>query len=139
MIMPRADQPMLDLLEWASGIGPEAFLTPIERAVYADAARDAGLRQSQATELTNLERQSRWQGAELSDEAVRRLSTFQQAFNEMARGEEFVLKSLSARARERERWDVGAPLLTVAVLGLLVLLPGKWAAGRCGPRPAQSA
>ena len=36
----------------------------------------------------------RWQGDELSDEAIRRATTFQQAFNEMAQGEEFVLESL---------------------------------------------
>jgi zinc/manganese transport system permease protein len=129
MIMPRADQPVLDLLEWASGIGPEPFLTPDERAVYADALRGAHLRQLQATQLTVLERQSRWQGEVLSDDAVRRLATFQQAFNEMARGEEFVLKSLSGRARERERWVVGAPLLAVLIIGFLVVLPGKWTAG----------
>jgi zinc/manganese transport system permease protein len=125
MIMPRADQPILDLLEWATGIGPATFLRSGEREVYADALRNARVRQLQAAQLTTLERQSRWQGEGLSDEAVRRIGTFQQAYNEMARGEEFVLKSLTGRARERERWYVGPALLTAALFGLLAMLPGK--------------
>lgn len=125
MIMPRADQPVLDLLERAVGIGPEAFLTPDEREAYAQAMKEGRLRQSQATQLTRLERQSRWQGEPLSDEAVRRIGTYQQAFNEMARGEEFVLKALSARARERERWYAGPALLAAAMLALMVVTPRR--------------
>jgi zinc/manganese transport system permease protein len=128
MVMPRADQPLLELFEWATGTGPEAFLTPAERAVYANALKSARFRQSQVTQLTTLEQQSRWQGDGLSDEAIRRATTFQQAYNEMARGEEFVLQSLSGHARARERWEVGPPLLAVALVGLLAILPGKWRA-----------
>jgi zinc/manganese transport system permease protein len=128
MVMPRADQPMLYLFEWASGTGPQSFLTSAEGAVYKNALAGARFRQSQALRMTTLEQQSRWQGDELSDEAIRRATTFQQTFNEMALGEEFVLKSLSERARERERWEVGPPLLAVALLGLLAVLPCKWRA-----------
>jgi zinc/manganese transport system permease protein len=135
MVMPRADQPMLDLFEWASRTGPEAYLTPAERAVYANALKGSRFRQSQVSQLTTLEQQSRWQGHELSDEAIRRATTFQQAFNEMARGEEFVLQSLSGRARERERWEVGPPLLAAALVGLLAILPGKWRAILLRRRP----
>jgi zinc/manganese transport system permease protein len=123
MIMPRADQPMLDVLEWAIGIGPEVFLEPNEREIYTDALKEVRIRQAQATQLTTVERQSRWQGEPLSDEAVRHMGAFQQAYNEMARGEDFVLRSLSARARERERWYVGPAILVAAILGLLVVLP----------------
>src|SRR5689334_24621645 len=41
ILMPRADQPMLDLFEWASGTSPEGFLTPGERAIYANALSGA--------------------------------------------------------------------------------------------------
>jgi zinc/manganese transport system permease protein len=125
MAIPSADQPMLDVVEWAIGSGPEAFLTPNEQEIYADALREDRIRQSQAKQLTILERRSRWQGEPLSDEAVRHLGAFQQAFNEMARGEDFVRKSLSARARERERWYVGPAILAAAVLGLLAMLPRR--------------
>ncbi|MFM0341919.1 metal ABC transporter permease [Paraburkholderia fungorum] len=125
MVMPAADQPMLDVLELASGIGPEAFMTPSERAIYADAVKEVRLRQSQATQFTTLERQSRSQSEPLSDDEVRRMGAFQQAFNEMARGEDFVATSLSARARERERWYVGPAVLMAAILGLMAVMPPK--------------
>jgi zinc/manganese transport system permease protein len=125
MAMPGADQPMLNVMERAVGIGPETFLTPSEREIYADAERELRVRRSQATQQTNLERQSRWQGAPLSDDAVRRIGAFQQAFNEMARGEDFVVKSLSTRARERERWYVGPATLAAAVLGLVTVVPRR--------------
>jgi hypothetical protein len=59
MVMPRANQPMLDLFDWATGTGPEAFLTPAERAAYADVLKGARLRQSQATRLATFEQHSR--------------------------------------------------------------------------------
>jgi zinc/manganese transport system permease protein len=124
--MPRADQPLLDLLEAASGMDARRFLTPEEHVVYAEALRSAGLRRGQATDFTQQERASRWQGNGLSDEEVRRLGMYQQAFNEMARGEEFVLRQLTARARERQR-RVEAPIaLAMCVAGLLLLL---WSSG----------
>ena len=129
MIMPLADQPVLDLLQSATGIGPEPFLTVEEREAYGGALNDAHYRQWQVTQLSLSERQSRWQGEELSDTAVRRIGSFQQTFNEMLRGEDFVLKSLSGRARQRERWYIGPPLLIIAMIGLFALLPDKWRVG----------
>jgi zinc/manganese transport system permease protein len=125
MVLPSADQPVLDVLERAVGIGPETFLTPSERAIYSDALREVRVHQSMASQLTVLERQSRWQGEPLSDDAVRRIGSFQQAFNEMARGEDFVAKSLSARARERERWYIGPAILAAAILGLVAVVPRR--------------
>ena len=104
----------------------EPFLTVEEREAYGGALNDAHYRQWQVTQLSLSERQSRWQGEELSDTAVRRIGSFQQTFNEMLRGEDFVLKSLSGRARQRERWYIGPPLLIIAMIGLFALLPDKW-------------
>ena len=121
-LAPRADQPVMDFLQTIGGVDSLRFLTPDERLVYADALKSARLRHTQAAHLTLQERESRWQGSGLSDEAVRRLGTFQQAFNEMARGEDFVLRQLTARARERQRW-IDAPIAIAACLvGLLLLL-----------------
>jgi zinc/manganese transport system permease protein len=126
MIMPCADQPALDLLQSTTGIGPEAFLTVEEREAYGAALNDAHYRQWQLAQLSLSERQSRWQGEELSDTAVRRIGSFQQTFNEMLHGEDFVLKSLSGWARQRERWYIGPPLLIIAMVGLFALLRETW-------------
>ncbi|REG49124.1 zinc/manganese transport system permease protein [Paraburkholderia sp. BL6669N2] len=125
MSMPTADQPLLDVLEWASGMGPETIMTPGERAVYADAMKAVSTRQAQAMQFTLLERQTRPQSQPLSDDEVRRMGAFQQAFNEMARGEDFVATSLSGQARARERWYVGPAVLVAAMLGLLAVTPRK--------------
>lgn len=122
VVMPRADQPLLDLLEAASGTDARRWLTPGERVVYAEALQSARRRHAQAADFTLLEQASRWQGKGLSDDEVRRLGLYQQAFNEMARGEDFVLRQLAARARERQR-RLEAPIaIAICLLGLLMLL-----------------
>ena len=125
MAVPGAGQPLLDVLEGVIGIGPQTFLTRDEREVYAHALTQVRLRQSQAAEMTDFERRSRWQGEPLSDDAVRRIGSFQQAFNEMARGEDFVIRSMATRARERERWYLGPALLAAALLGLVAVTPSE--------------
>jgi zinc/manganese transport system permease protein len=57
---------------------------------------------------------------------VRNIGSFQQAFAEMAKGEDFVLKELTARARERQRWRDAPILLAASILGLWLLLPSQW-------------
>jgi zinc/manganese transport system permease protein len=122
VLEPRADQPLVRLAENAIGTGPEQFLTPAERRRYAAAVAAASLKHEQAAQLTRYERQSRWQGDGLTDEAIRRIGTFQQTFNEMARGEDFVVRELAARARERQRWRIAPFGLAVCAAGLWLVL-----------------
>jgi zinc/manganese transport system permease protein len=68
-----------------------------------------------------MEKAARYQGAPLSDDEVRRIASYQQSFNEMTRGERFVLQVLRGKARARERWIVGLPGAVLALLGLLWL------------------
>lgn len=125
---PGADQPLVVFVEKLTGVGPERFLTPAERGRYAEAVASARLKHAQANQLTQQERQSRWQGDGLSDEAIRRIGTFQQAFNEMARGEDFVVRELTARARERQRRREAPLVLAGCVLALGLLLWTRWPA-----------
>jgi len=126
VLMPRADQPVLEFLDAVSGMDSRRFLTPEEQRMYADAVQAARLRHAQAAQVTLQERDSRWQGDGLSDDAVRRLGTFQQAFNEMARGEDFVLRALNTRARERQRWTEAPIVMAACMGGLLLLLRPRW-------------
>jgi zinc/manganese transport system permease protein len=121
LLMPRADQPVLEFVDAVSGMHSQRFLTPEEQRMYADAVQSARLRHAQAAQVTLQERDSRWQGEGLSDDAVRRLGTFQQAFNEMARGEDFVLRQLTARARERQRWTEAPVVMAACAMALLLL------------------
>jgi len=127
LLRPTADQPLLALAETVSGFGPERFLSESERDVYLDARAFEQGYQRQLEALNDRERESRWRGARLSDEDVRRIGSYQQSFNEMGRGERFVQDVLRGKARERERWYVGAPAALLFGTGLLLLC---WVVGR---------
>ncbi len=115
---PRADQPLLDAAESASPVIRSYFLSPAEREVYESAVAVESKVQGESARMNELERASRWQGSDLSDDDVRRLSSYVQSFQEMRAGERFVQREIRNKARERQRWVIGVPLALVS-LGLL--------------------
>jgi zinc/manganese transport system permease protein len=115
---PAGDQPVLALVEMATGIGPEYYLTERERADFIEATATERRHKAEVDRIHEIERRSRWQGAELSPDEVRRIASVQQTLTEMGRGEHFVVDYLRTRARERERWYVGLPLATLGMTGL---------------------
>ena len=121
MINPTGDQPLLALVEYATGIGPARFLGPGERDAFESAARDSMRFQGEVDRLDAMEKAARYQGTPLSDDEIRRIASYQQSFNEMTRGERFVQDVLRGKARTRERWIVGAPGALIALVGLLWL------------------
>jgi zinc/manganese transport system permease protein len=117
---PAADQPLLAGIERTTGLGPASFLDDTDRTTYREAVRDAARFQQEVASLNAKERAARV-GAPLSDEEVRRVASYQQSFNEMARGELFVEHVLRTKARRRERWIVGLPATALALAGLILL------------------
>ncbi len=67
--------------------------------------------------LYDRERQSRWQGNELTADEIRRIGSMQQTLTEMGRGERFVVDYLRTRGRERKRWYIGLPLAAAGLIG----------------------
>ena len=132
MIVPTGDQPILALVESATGIGPTRFLGAGERDAYESAARDAVRFQREVDRLNELEKAARYQGAPLSDDEVRRIASYQKTFNEMTRGERFVQETLRGKAQTRARWIVGVPGMLVALAGLLWLTRQRWKGFRVG-------
>jgi zinc/manganese transport system permease protein len=124
LVNPAADQPLLALVERTTGLGPAHFLDAGDRQTYQDAVRDAARFQQEVAALNAKERAARV-GAPLSDDEVRRVASYQQSFNEMARGELFVEDVLRVKARRRERWIVGLPAAALGLAGL-VLLTRAW-------------
>lgn len=121
---PRADQPLFDALEayWPSL--REAYFNDQEKGIYADAENYVQRYSAEAARLTALEARSRWQGAAMDDESIRKISSFQQSYNEMIKGERFVMQEMRSRARERLRWP-----MVVTVVGLfaaMLLLSPFW-------------
>ena len=116
---PRADQPLLDALESAWPTVRQAYFSQQEMEIYADAETYVRRYTSEVSRLSELEARSRWETAAFDDEKIKKISSFQQSYNEMIKGERFVMQETRARARERLRWPIVGALL-VGLLSLLV-------------------
>ncbi len=120
MAVPQGDQPVLAAFERVSGLGPEHYLGASDRATFESAVRDE-VRYAGEIERLNAREKAARTGPPLTDDEVRRIASYQQSFNEMARGERFVQDVLRAKARARERWTVGIPAALLALVGLILL------------------
>jgi zinc/manganese transport system permease protein len=116
MLAPQADQPLLDAAEHVAPSLRAIYFTPAEAATYADARIYAERYRAEAERLIEIETRSRSQGDVLPDETVRRMSAFLRSYGEMRRGEEFVMREVRVRARERLRWFAGPAMLVLAIL-----------------------
>jgi len=116
MLAPRADQPLLDAAEYAFPALRTAYFSRAEAATYADAREYAERHRAQAEQLNAVETRSRSQGDALDDYTVQRISSFLKSYGEMRRGEEFVMREVRSKARERVRWIAGAAMLVLAFL-----------------------
>jgi zinc/manganese transport system permease protein len=122
-ISPRADQPVLDALERAFPPIRTAYMDAKSRAIGDEAASFAERYRDEARKLREREAESRWKGAPLDEEEVRRIASFQKSYNEMIRGEDFVAREVRSRAREARRWWIAAVFLAIAA-SLVVSLSG---------------
>jgi zinc/manganese transport system permease protein len=121
-VAPRADQPLLDMLEQGAPSLRKLYFTRGEAAAYQDASETAERHRLAAEQLIEQERRSRTQGAALDATTVQRISSFLKSYAEMRKGEQFVMGEVRARARERIRWIASAALLVLALL----LAPLPW-------------
>ncbi|HEX4782662.1 MAG TPA: metal ABC transporter permease, partial [Usitatibacter sp.] len=124
MISPRADQPVLDALESAFPAVRAAYMDPKSRAIAEDAGRFSERYRADAEKLRATEAEHRWKSQPLSEEEVRRIASFQKSYNEMMKGETFVIRELRDRSREANRFAIGAIFLVVAA-SLVVSLPRR--------------
>jgi len=130
-VAPRADQPLLDTLEFAAPSLRSLYLTQAEAAAYQDASEYGERHRLAAEQLIELERRRRTQGEALDEPAVQRISSFLKSYAEMRKGEQFVMGEVRARARERIRWSLSLVLLAVALL----LAPLPWRRFRARLQP----
>jgi zinc/manganese transport system permease protein len=126
IVNPAGDQPLAAVIERATGIGPAQYLSARERELYVEAVRDTGRFKAEVERLNADERAARYRGAPLSDDEIRRIASYQQSFSEMTRGERFVQDVLRGKARARERWIFGLPLVLLSLLGLGALGRRAW-------------
>ncbi len=116
MALPRADQPLLDSVEHFLPALRGAYFSASEVSTHEDANEFAERYRMQAEQLNEMEARSRSGSESIDDMTVRRLSSFVRSYSEMRKGEEFVMREVRARARERVRWVAGPVTLVLALL-----------------------
>src|SRR5690242_4228747 len=119
---PRADQPLLDLAEYAVPSLRTLYLTPAEATTFTEAGEYAERYRAEAERLNEAERRNRTQGKSFDDFSVARISSFLKSYGEMRKGEQFVMGEVRMRARERIRWGASLGLLLCA----LAIAPVPW-------------
>jgi zinc/manganese transport system permease protein len=115
-LAPRADQPLLDTIEYAIPSLRTLYFSRSEAVTWAEASESAERHRIDAERLNDLEKRNRTEGEALDDFSIARMSSFLKSYGEMRRGEQFVMGEVRARARERVRWGAGLALLTLALL-----------------------
>jgi zinc/manganese transport system permease protein len=110
-LFPRMDHHWLDGLESGVPAVELAFLSPGERQAWRDSREALARGTSELRRLRTLQEDVQWGRATLSPEQQERLRQFLAARGEITAGDRFVLATLRARARERQRYWLGVPLL----------------------------
>ena len=123
-LSPRADQPLLDAMERVFPAIRAAYMDDKARATAAEALQYAERYRDEAAKLRAREEERRWKGEPLDEVEVRRIGSFLKSYNEMTRGEEFVVREVRGRARESNRWLIAGVLMALAA-SLVVSLPAK--------------
>ena len=112
---PRADQPLLDAAEQLIPGVRNLYFSNNELAMHQDAQKYIVRYKAELNRLGEIEARNRYEKNETDDFLVQKISSFQQSYNEMIKGETFVMREVRSRARERLRW----PAMIIS-LGLLV-------------------
>lgn len=118
---PKMDQPWLDALENIAPGVQEAFLTPGERATRIDSLESVAQASAELTRLRALEQDVRWGTKEMDADKQERLRQYLAGRSEISAGDQLVLQALRAKARERQRYALGIPLLILGAGAFAVL------------------
>ena len=121
-VAPRADQPLLDMIEAAAPSVRGLYFTHAEQTTFTEAGEFAERYRMEAEHLNDVEKSNRIEGVAFDDLRVARISSFLKSYGEMRKGEQFVMGEVRARARERVRWVVSLGLLALA----LAFAPLPW-------------
>ena len=135
---PGADHLWLQALERAAPAVRNVFLRPRERADLQDALADIARASEERRRLLAQREAARWGDAPLPEEMVRRIDMALAGHQETLTGERAVVRILTARARARQRYVIGLPLLVAGagLAGGCALRLGRRGVGTTGTAPA---
>ena len=121
VIVPQMDHHWLNWLEKAAPSVQLAFLTSDERETYRDSQEAVQRGQSEIQRLRAMQQQVQWGTREMSEEMQERLRQYLASRSEITAGDQIVLKHLQSKARQRQRFWLGIPLLLIGAGGALTL------------------
>jgi len=114
---PRMDHLWLDALEEAAPRLQELFLTPAERDARRDAVESVRRAEAELARLRAVAQDVRWGTRTMDDEHQERLRQYLAGRSEISAGDQLALRTLRAKARERQRLPLGLPLLFAGIAG----------------------
>ncbi len=115
---PRADQPLFDSVERYVPSLRFAYFNPDQKLMYLDAQKYIARYTAELKRLGEMESRNRWELTETDDFLVQKISSFQQSYNEMIKGESFVMQEVRSRARQKLRWPAFALAIGFLVIGI---------------------
>jgi zinc/manganese transport system permease protein len=118
---PALDQPWLDALEDVAPPLQTVFLTKAERATREEVLTSIANGRAEVERLRRLEQDVRWGAVAMEPERIDRLRQYLAGRSEIGAGDQLVLRSLRGKARERQRFALGLPLLMIGAGGAFAL------------------
>ena len=119
---PQIDQPWLDALEDVAPVLQTGFLTSGERETRTEAMLSIGRDRAELTRLTALNQDVLWGKVKMEPEKTERLRQYLMGKSEISAGDQLVLRHLRSKARERQRFALGLPILVAGVAGLYAIV-----------------
>jgi len=121
VLFPRMDQPWLDALEALVPPVQTAFLEAGERYTRSEALQSIENASAELARLRARDEDARWGTITLPTEERERLRQYLAGRSEISAGDQLVLRHVRSKARERQRYTLGIPLLVLGALGLWAL------------------
>jgi zinc/manganese transport system permease protein len=119
---PQLEQPWLDALEIVAPAFQTAFLDADERQLRTEAIESIAQARAELTRLKALDQDVRWGKEAMAADRAERLRQYLAGKSEISAGDQLVLRHLRGKARERQRFVLGVPLLLAGSYGLYHLL-----------------
>jgi zinc/manganese transport system permease protein len=131
LAFPAMDHPWLDWLEEAVPAVRRAFLDADEREADAESRAAIAEGLAELARVRQIQQDAQWGTRPLSDEMQERVRQYIAGRRELVTGDRLVLRALTQRVRERQRYVLGVPLVVVGAALVALGLRHR----RCSLRP----
>jgi zinc/manganese transport system permease protein len=119
---PKKDHPLIDSIEFMYPEIRFIYLNKLEKKIQIDVQAHSIKYKKRVEDLNKQENDSRWKNEQLTEEQLQNVSSFLKIYNEMIKGENYVLREVVGKAKERNRFYIAAVFFLLSGL----LLPFKY-------------